>query len=41
MKKTTKKSASKAAHKKVARDLEVKPAKGAAVRGGLKQNVKV
>lgn len=32
--KTTKKSPSKAAHKKAVKDLEVKPAKGGTVRGG-------
>lgn len=34
MKKTTKKSASKASHKKTVKDLDVKPAKGGTVRGG-------
>jgi hypothetical protein len=34
MKKTTKKSASKASHKKAVKDLEVRPAKGGTVRGG-------
>jgi hypothetical protein len=36
MKKTTKKAASKASHKKAIKDLDVKPAKGGAVRGGVK-----
>ncbi len=35
MKKTTKKSASKASHKKAIKDLGVKPAKSGTVRGGL------
>ncbi len=35
MKKTTKKGASKAAHKKAIRNLQVKPAKGGTVRGGI------
>jgi hypothetical protein len=34
MKTTTKKSASKASQKRAVKDLEVKPAKGGAVRGG-------
>ena len=34
MKKTTKKSAAKASHKKAVKDLDVKPAKGGTVRGG-------
>jgi hypothetical protein len=34
MKKTTKKSLSKASHKKAVKNLEVKPAKGDTVRGG-------
>ncbi len=34
MSKTARKSASKTPRKKAARDLEVKPAKGGAVRGG-------
>jgi type VI protein secretion system component Hcp len=34
MKKTTKKSPSKASHKKAVKNLEVKPAKGGTVRGG-------
>jgi hypothetical protein len=34
MKKTTKKTPSKASHKKAIKDLEVKPAKGGTVRGG-------
>ncbi len=34
MKKTTKKGPSKASHKKAVKNLEVKPAKGGAVRGG-------
>ncbi len=34
MKKTTKRTAPKAAHKKPVRNLRVKPAKGATVRGG-------
>ena len=34
MKKTTKKSPSKAPRKKAVKDLEVKPAKGGTVRGG-------
>jgi hypothetical protein len=36
MKKTTKKSPSKASHKKAVKNLEVKPAKGRTVRGGDK-----
>jgi hypothetical protein len=36
MKKTTKKSPSKASHKKAVKDLEVKPAKSGLVRGGPK-----
>ena len=36
MKKTTKKSPSKPAHKKAVKDLEVKPARGGTVRGGDK-----
>ncbi len=35
MKKTTKKSPSKASHKKTVKDLDVKPAKGGTVRGGF------
>jgi hypothetical protein len=35
MKKTTKKSPSKPAHKKAVKNLEVKPAKGGTVRGGV------
>ncbi len=35
MKKTSKKSASKASHKKAVKDLEVKHAKSGTVRGGL------
>jgi hypothetical protein len=35
MKKTTKKSPSKASHKKAVKDLDVTPAKGGSVRGGL------
>ena len=34
MKKTTKKSSTKASHKKPVKNLEVKPAKGATVLGG-------
>jgi hypothetical protein len=35
MKKTTKKSAAKASHKRALKDLAVKPAKGGTVRGGF------
>jgi hypothetical protein len=35
MNKTTKKSASKASHKKTLKNLDVTPAKGGSVRGGL------
>lgn len=35
MKKTTKKGPSKASQKKAAKDLDVKPSKGGAVRGGV------
>jgi hypothetical protein len=35
MKKTTKKGPSKATKKKAVKDLDVKPAKGGTVRGGL------
>ncbi len=34
MKKTTKKTVSKASHKKGVKDLDVKPVKGGSVRGG-------
>jgi hypothetical protein len=34
MKKTTKKSPSKASHKKAIKDLEIKPGKGGSVSGG-------
>jgi hypothetical protein len=35
MKKTTKKSPSKASHKRARKNLDVKPAKGGTVRGGF------
>jgi hypothetical protein len=35
MKKTKKKSASRPSHKKAMKNLEIKPAKGGTVRGGL------
>lgn len=37
MKKTTKKSPAKASHKRTRKDLEVKPAKGGTVRGGVRK----
>jgi hypothetical protein len=40
MKKVTKKSPSKASHKKTVKDLDVKPAKGGTVRGGRKAGEK-
>jgi hypothetical protein len=38
MKKVTKNSSSKAAHKKAVKDLDVKPAKSGGVRGGCVTN---
>jgi hypothetical protein len=40
MKKTTKKSPSKASHKKAIKNLVVKPAKGGTVRGGSLQSTR-
>jgi type VI protein secretion system component Hcp len=39
MKKTTKKSPSKASHKKAVKDLDVTPAKGGSVRGGITKSI--